>query len=105
MEELDINKLKLLLLTFLIFTAKLLHRGGARDTVATDGPGNYATIQAAVNSASSGDTIIVYPGTYYENIEIKLVDLELRSASDNPDDTIIASNEHRQKCNLCWNQI
>ena len=93
MEELDINKLKLLLLAFFIFTVSSFIGAAATYTVATDGTGNYATIQSAVKSASSGDTIIVSPGTYYENIDIKLVDLELRSASDNPDDTIIASNE------------
>ncbi len=30
----------------------------------------YTTIQAAVNAASSGDTILVYPGTYDESIQI-----------------------------------
>lgn len=33
-------------------------------------PGNYTTIQAAINAASSGDTIKVYPGTYDERIVI-----------------------------------
>ena len=31
-------------------------------------PGSYSTIQAAINAAADGDTIIVGPGTYYENI-------------------------------------
>ena len=31
-------------------------------------PDNYSTIQAAVNAASPGDTIIVRDGTYTENI-------------------------------------
>jgi len=31
------------------------------------GPGNYTTIQDAIDDASDGDTIIVYPGIYYEN--------------------------------------
>ena len=31
---------------------------------------DYSTIQAAVNAASSGDTIIVRDGTYIENIEV-----------------------------------
>ena len=33
-------------------------------------PGDYSTIQAAVNAASPGDTVIAYNGTYYENVEI-----------------------------------
>jgi len=32
--------------------------------VGGDGPGNYSTIQAAMENASNGDTIFVYPGIY-----------------------------------------
>jgi len=38
------------------------------------GPGNYTTIQSAINATSNGDTIFVYAGTYLENI---LVDKSL----------------------------
>lgn len=44
--------------------AGTLYVGGA-------GPGNYTTIQAAVDAAGSGDTVFVYNGTYYENLVIK----------------------------------
>jgi parallel beta-helix repeat protein len=33
-------------------------------------PGDYPTIQAAVNAASDGDTIIVAAGTYRENVDL-----------------------------------
>jgi len=32
-------------------------------------PDQFGTIQAAINASSDGDTIIVRPGTYYENID------------------------------------
>src|SRR5688500_20004135 len=33
-------------------------------------PDNYGTIQAAINAASAGDTIVVRPGTYNENLTL-----------------------------------
>lgn len=40
-------------------------------TVNNDGPGDYETIQAAVNDASSGDTIAVKPSIYNETVLIQ----------------------------------
>ena len=34
-----------------------------------DSTGDFTTIQAGVEAASDGDTILVYPGTYYENVD------------------------------------
>jgi len=34
------------------------------------GPGNYTTIQSAIDASISGDTVFVFSGTYYENIVI-----------------------------------
>jgi parallel beta-helix repeat protein len=35
-----------------------------------DGPADFSSIQEAINAASSGDTIYVKNGTYYQNVEV-----------------------------------
>ncbi len=40
-------------------------------------PGDYGSVQAAVNHASDGDTVQIAPGVYVEDLEIE-VDVELR---------------------------
>lgn len=42
--------------------------GGAR--ILLVGGGGFTTIQAAVNAAASGDTIVIAPGTYVEQVDI-----------------------------------
>ncbi len=39
-------------------------------TVKQDGSGDYTVIQVAVNVALDGDTVMVYPGIYYENVDV-----------------------------------
>jgi nitrous oxidase accessory protein NosD len=38
--------------------------------VGGSGPGNYSTIQCAIDAASNDDTVYVYSGTYYEHVVI-----------------------------------
>ena len=39
-------------------------------TVKQDGTGDFTVIKDAVDSSMDGDTILVYPGMYYENIDL-----------------------------------
>ena len=42
--------------------------GDARFVVTLNVPGEYSTIQSALSAAGNGDTVLVQPGTYTENI-------------------------------------
>ncbi|MCB9899451.1 MAG: right-handed parallel beta-helix repeat-containing protein [Planctomycetes bacterium] len=51
-------------------------------------PAQYPTIQAAIDAASPGDTVLVGPGTYLERIDFLGKDVVLQS-SDGPEVTIL----------------
>jgi len=88
------NKVVLLLISILLLTSfssafpietikisrNYLYVGGG-------GPGNYSTIQSAIEDANSGDTIYVYIGIYIENVIITKNDIRL--IGENKNSTII----------------
>ncbi len=43
------------------------------------GAGQYTSIQTAINASSSGDSVLVYPGRYYESVTITTNDISLFS--------------------------
>ena len=59
-----------------------------KTAVCTTGDDYFSTIQDAVNAANDGDTIIVCPGTYNENVYVDK-SVEIRSYSQNPEDTVV----------------
>jgi len=62
---------------------KMLYVGG-------NGPGNYSTIQDAIDNASEGDTVYVFNGTYYENI---IVDKSMTITGEDKKTTTIDGKE------------
>jgi len=55
-------------------------------------PGNYATIQAALDVSSASDTVSVAPGVYFENIVWPQVDGITLISTGNRENTIIDGN-------------
>ena len=58
---------KIIIFSMVLFTPFLLLAQGNRINV----PDDFAKIQDAIDSSVDGDTIIVAPGTYYENVNFK----------------------------------
>lgn len=48
-------------------------------SVKQDGSGDYTAIQAALDAANPGDTVLVYPGRYYENLNMQTSNISLMS--------------------------
>jgi parallel beta-helix repeat protein len=66
-------------ITHPVKAASILYVGGIN-------PGNYTSIQWAIDNASDGDTVFVYTGTYYENI---VVNITINLTGGDRDATII----------------
>ncbi len=73
-----------------LLAASLVGLGGspAHAAVTINVPADRSTIQAAIEQASTGDTVVVAPGTYHERIDFKGKAIEVRSSAG-PATTII----------------
>ena len=65
-------------------------------------PDNYTTIQAAVNNATAGDTIIVRNGTYYENV---VVNTSLTLQGEDRNTTIIDGGGNGDVVNMTADNV
>lgn len=72
--------------------AYFVHQKGQPTTfeVKTDGSGNFLTIQQAIDAAIEGDTIVLHPGTYFENVRFRGPNITLRS-TDPGDQNIVSA--------------
>jgi parallel beta-helix repeat protein len=76
--------LNVLVVSLFILGAAIIPANAAVITVDANGVENYTSIQEAVNNAQNGDTILVNPGVYRENINVnKEVSIISNSASEN----------------------
>ena len=54
-------------------------------------PVPYATIQSAIDAAENGDTVIVLPGKYVENINLSGKAITLRSTDPTDEDVVLST--------------
>ena len=58
------------LLAALLMSSLVATTGSARATATLRVPQDYPTVQAAIDAAAAGDTILIAPGTYNENLTL-----------------------------------
>ena len=67
----NVHKIYLLILIIGLLPMALVDQAIAAEGITRNVPGKYSTIQAAINAANDGDTILIADGTYNE----KLIDI------------------------------
>ncbi|MCK4311615.1 MAG: DUF1565 domain-containing protein [Candidatus Cloacimonetes bacterium] len=94
-------KLKLLFLLVLISANSWL--SSTTWHIKQDGTGNFTTIQEGIDASSDSDTILVYPGTYYENIDyleksLTVASLYIITPADSLINQTIIDGNHEFRC-------
>ena len=88
------TRLLITLMSILIISGFAVSNVYGETTIAVDygGGADYTSIREAVYNANDGDTILVYSGTYTENVNVAK-QLTIKSESGNPDDTIVLADD------------
>ena len=94
------------LLLFTLFISLLL---AETIEIKQDGTGDFTTIQEGINVSVDSDTVLVYPGTYYENIiysgkNIMVASLELITGNEVYIDSTIIDGQRLDSCVLVNDQ-
>ena len=68
-----------------------------------DGTGNFISIQEGIDASTDADTVLVYPGTYYENLNfngrnIILASLELTTGDEQYILSTIIDGQRLESC-------
>ena len=68
-----------------------------------DGSGDFTTIQEGIDASTDSDTVLVYPGTYYENLDfngknITLASLELTTGDEQYISSTIIDGQRLESC-------
>ncbi|WP_137696473.1 pectinesterase family protein [Ruminiclostridium herbifermentans] len=79
---------------FMAFAGSSSVNAASTLVVAKDGSGSYKTVQAAINAAKSGDTIIIKDGTYSEQITVKTANITMVGQSRA--NTIITAGKNQE---------
>ena len=64
-------------------------------------PNDYETIQEAINHSAHGNTVLVAPGTYVENINFLGRNIVVMGNPDNPNEVIIDGNNNGSVVSFC----
>ncbi len=100
---------KLFTFYFLLFTLFISLLLAETIEVKQDGTGNFTFIQEGIDASADSDTVLVYPGTYYENItyngkNIMVASLELITGNEVYIDSTIIDGQRLDSCVLVNDQ-
>ena len=92
-----VSKLTVFLVITIFFVIIVYNPASAREIIVdnNDSGADFRSIQEAVNNSSSGDTVIVMPGTYNENIIVNVTSLTIRSESKNSEVLVKSPEENK----------